>query len=188
MNTTRFITAALVLVCASFALADPATQPAEDTSIARGQYHFPAPPSPEWTAVKPDPAKDAIVYINSKHDGAIQLMLLPKDASVDPDIAAQVAAAMVKQLKKAHADAGTEMVMQPTVEKDKRFAIVIHEKCKAGPSTADELHVYKAVGPRVLMLTVNSVAADPDKAATIHKDGEDLLDAVKFNRKAFKRD
>ena len=47
--------------------------------------------------------------------------------------------------------------MPAKIERDKRFAIVIHEKYKAGNLTADELHLYKAVGPRVVMLTVNTV-------------------------------
>jgi len=178
-----------VYLFASLLAAGPASKPAAgpDTSIAKDQYHFPAPPSPEWTAVKPDPAAENITFINTKHDGAIQLVLLPKDASVDPDIAMNVAVAMIKQIKEERAKAGTEMVMEPKIEKDKRFAIVIHEKYKAGNHVADQLHVYKAVGPRVVMMTVNSVADDDDKTADIHAAGENLLDAVKFNRKAFKK-
>jgi hypothetical protein len=168
----------------------PATGPAigPDMSIAKDQYHFPAPAVDEWKAVKPDPDAESITFLNSKEDGAIQLVLLPKDASVDPDIAMNVAVAMLKQIKADRAKQGVEMVMQPKIEKDKRFAIVIHEKYKVkNDQVADQLHVYKSVGPRVLMLTVNSVAIDADRTAAIHAAGEDLLDAVKFNRKAFKK-
>jgi hypothetical protein len=174
---------------ASLLAAGPASKPASgpDMSFARDQYHFPAPPTPGWTAVKPDPAAENITFINEKHDGAIQMVLLPKDASVDPDIAMNVAVAMVKQIKEDRAKAGTEMVMEPKIEKDKRFAIVIHEKYKAGKNVADQLHIYKSVGPRVVMMTVNSVADDDDKTADIHAVGESLLDSVKFNRKAFKK-
>jgi hypothetical protein len=78
--------------------------------------------------------------------------------------------------------------MEPKIEKDKRFAFIVHEKYKVGEKTADQIHVYRAVGPRVLMLTVNSVADDADKTASIHAAGKDMLAAAKFNRKAFKKD
>jgi hypothetical protein len=193
-----------VVVCVAMSLAAgpdakaPASQPAvkqpsgadtpgADTSIARDQYHFPAPTESEWEAVKPDPASESITYINQAHDGAMKLDLLAKDASVDPDIAMNVAVAIVKQLKQQRKDAKTEMVMEPKIEKDKRFAFIIHEKYKVGDKTADQLHIYKSVGPRVLMLTVNTTADDPDKVADVQKTAKDLLAAVKFNRKAFKK-
>lgn len=191
MMIPQRIAAALVLIGASLLLAAGPTSkptPGPDTSIASDQYHFPAPPSPEWTAIKPDPTAESITYINAKHDGVIQVVLLNKDASVDPDIAGQVAVAIVKQLKADHIQKHVEMVMEPKIERDKRFAIVIHEKYKVGAQVADQLHVYRSVGPRVLMLTVNADSDDPDKNVQIHKDGEDLLAAVKFNRKAFKRE
>jgi hypothetical protein len=168
--------------------ASPASQPdsGPDTSIANDQYHFPAPPPDEWTAVNPDPSADTIAFLNKQHDGAIQLVLLNKDASVDRDVADNVAVAIVKQIKESHAEKKDVMVMQPKIERDKRFAVVVHEKFKVGNSVADQIHVYRAVGPRVLMLTVNSVATDPEKAAAIHAAGEDMLAAAKFNRKAFK--
>jgi hypothetical protein len=169
--------------------AGPASRPAAgtDTSIARNQYHFPAPAASDWSAVKPDPDAESITFLNTDRDGVIQLMLLDKDASVDPGVAGQVAVAIMKQLKERRAKDKTEMVMAPKIEKDKRFAIVIHEKYKVGDATADQLHIYKAVGPRVVMLTVNATAADPDKVAAIQTAAKDMLDAMTFNRKAFKK-
>jgi hypothetical protein len=191
MNPTIRLAKLLGFCCVlTMAAAAPTSKPAAgpDTSIAKDQYHFPAPPVDEWTAVKPDPDGDNITYLNQKHDGAIQMILLAKDASVDSDIAMNVAIAIVKQLKAQHAQNKDVMVMEPKIEKDKRFAFIVHEKYKAGDKTADQIHVYRAVGPRVLMLTVNSVADDPDKAAAIHAAGKDMLAGAKFNRKAFKKD
>jgi hypothetical protein len=174
---------------ASLLAASPTSKPAAgaDTSIAKDQYHFPAPPSPEWTAVKADPDAESITYSNAKHDGAIQMSLLPKGESVDPDAAADYAAEVIKLLNERHQNAHTVVVMQPKIEKDKRFAIVIHEKFKVGDLTEDELHIYKSVGPRVIMLAVFSVSDDADKTTQIFGDAKDLLDSVKFNRKAFKK-
>jgi hypothetical protein len=173
----------------SLIAAEPASKPAvgPDTSIARDQYHFPAPPVEEWTAVKPDPTAENITFLNKAHDGAIQLVLLNKDASVDSDIAMNVAVAIVKQLKQSHIDKKDVVVMEPKIEKDKRFAFIVHEKYKVGDKVADQIHVYRSVGPRVLMLTVNALSDDANKADSIHAAGEDMLAATTFNRKAFKK-
>jgi hypothetical protein len=178
-----------IIVALSLIAAGPATRPATgpDTSIASDQYHFPAPPVDQWRAVKPDPDSNSITYLNKSRDGAIQLVLLNEDASVDPDIAMNVAVAIVKQIKESHAEKKDVVVMQPKIEKDHRFAFIVHEQYKVGDKVADQLHIYRAVGPRVLMLTVNSVADDPAKTAQTHAAAKDLLAAVTFNRKAFKK-
>jgi hypothetical protein len=167
----------------------PASKPAPgvDTSIAGDQIHFPAPPADQWSAIKPDPAADAITFINQGRDGQIQMQLLPKDASVDSDIAMNVAVAVVKQLKATHEQNHDLVVLQPKIIKDRRFAFCIHEKFKVGDNVMDRLHIYKAVGPRVLLLTANSLAKDEEKITAIQKAGQEMLDGAKFNRKALKK-
>ena len=165
--------------------AAPATAPTAD-SIANGLYHFTPPPAADWTSVKYNPVAEAVLFTNTTRDGQIQLSLLAKDASVDGSLADNVAVAIVKQLKETRTKNKQTMVLPPTVEKDKRFAIVIHEKYKVGEFIADQLHVYKAVGPRVMMMTVNSVSTDPDKTKAIHDLGEATLDGAAFVRKAKK--
>ena len=177
--------------CALFLIAaTPTTKPAPgvDTSIAKDQYHFPAPPADGWSAIKPDPDADSITFINKAHDGEIQMLLLPKDASVDPNVAMNVAVAVLKQLKQTHEQNHDVVILQPRIIKDKRFAFCIHEKFKVGDNVMDRLHIYKATGPRVLLLTANSLTQDQGKITAIQNAGEDMLDGAKFNRKAFKKD
>jgi hypothetical protein len=188
MSPTLFYQKFCLCCIVGLIAAAPATKPAGvDTSIANDQYHFPAPPADQWAIIHPDPASDTVTLINQAHDGQIQMQLLPKDASVDPDIAMNVAVAVIKQLKATHEQNHDVMILQPKIIKDHRFAFCIHEKYKVGDNVMDRLHIYKAVGPRVLLLTANSLAKDEDKITAIQKAGEDLLDSVKFNRKAFKK-
>jgi hypothetical protein len=177
----------LTIMTSLLLAAAPASRPVLDQTLLNGQYHLASPPAPEWTAVNPNPAAESITFLNTKRDGAIQIALLPKDANVDPDISGSVAVAIIKELKRQRAAKHSVIVMQPMIEHDRRFAIVIHEKFKEGDETCDQLHVYKSVGPRVLMLTVNSVAKEPGKSASIHKAGEAALDSAKFDRKAFRK-
>jgi hypothetical protein len=186
MRSFMFI---ILLLVVSTLAAEPSTQPTvQQRSISKDLFHLIDPSSPPWSIVDYRPETDSLVYVTEKHDAEIQLLVLPKNVSVDPGIADNVAVAIIKKLRADRVKAGTKMVMPAKSEKDSRFAVRVHEKYKVGDSTADELHLYENVGPRVLMLTVNSVADDADIVAAEHKAGEDLLLSAKFNRKAFKPD
>jgi hypothetical protein len=179
---------ALILSAVSVALAvEPASQPAGERSMAKDLFHLTDPGAP-WGIVDYRAEGDAVLYVTDSHDGEMQVALLPKNASVDAGIADNVAVAIIKKIRADRAKAGVKVVMAAKSEKDSRFAVRIHEKYMAGDKTVDQLHVYKSVGPRVLMLTVSSLADDADVAAAELKAGEDLLLSAKFNRKAFKPD
>jgi hypothetical protein len=83
--------------------------------------------------------------------------------------------AVVRALRDAHKKADQKVLFGPKVEPDKRFALRVHEKYQAGDKVADELHLYRTVGPRVVMVTVNAWVSDEAGAKPIHAAGEDLL-------------
>ncbi len=179
---------ALAALTAGFLLAAaPASQPVLDTTIASGLIHLAAPPVDEWTAVNPDPAASAILFQNQKHDGVIQIEVLPSNADVDPDVAGTMAGAIIKELRRQHAAKHSVVIMDPKVERDRRFAILIHEKYKVEDHTCDERYAYKAVGPRVLLMTVYSLSDDAAAVTSIHQAGEAAVDSAKFDRKAFQK-
>ncbi len=167
--------------------AGPASRPVLDRTIARGQYQLASPPSPEWSAVKADPDAEAVLFVNAKHDGEIQLELLPKDARVGQDVVGSMSVAIMKELKRQRAANHTEVVMPAKLEHDPRFAILIHEKYKVEDKVCDERYAYNGVGPRVLLLSVFSLSDNPETTAAIHKAGEAVLASVKFDRKTFRK-
>ena len=179
---------ALWMGVAMSAAVGPATAPTVSVdSFASGAYHFIPLPAPDWAPYKPNAAAESILFVNTTRDGQIQLALEPKDTSIDKSNADILATTFVKKIKETHTKNKTVMVMEPTIERDERFLIVIHEKYKVGKATADELHVYKNVGPRLVEMTVNTVASDPDKVKTTHDQGESLLDGTKYGRKTAKK-
>jgi hypothetical protein len=178
-----------VLLFASLLAAGPASQPTSQPamqSMSNDQIHFVAPDAP-WVA-KAVKAPDTAYYQTTKGDSALQAQWAPKDFELSPDTDDQFAVQISKDLKKKHQDTNTEMVLAPKILKDKRFDIVIHEQFKISKDiTEDELHIYKSVGPRVMMVVVSCVSDDPTVIDAAHKAAEDMLDSCKFNRKAFKK-
>jgi hypothetical protein len=178
----RWAVAVSLLFLLGAATSQPSSQPVgEKQVLGGGLIQFVGPPSPPWSMTA-GAGGDAALFIDSNKDGAIQISLLPKDANVDPGVADQVAVAILKQLRSQRTASGVTVVMPAKIERDKRFAIVIHEKYKVGEKTADELHLYKSVGPRVVMLTVNTVADDADAVTATHELGEKVLAGAKYNR------
>ena len=101
---------------------------------------------------------------------------IPGNAVVDKG----AAKAIVKQLHDNHVKAKDEIVLEPTLENDDRFAIRIHERYKHKGHVADELHLYKMVGPRPCMLTVNAQTEQEDEAKKVQVFGETTLLSAKL--------
>jgi hypothetical protein len=68
------------------------------------------------------------------------------------------------------------MLLEPTVESDDRFALLIHERYEVKDGkVADQVHVYRYVGQRLAMATINAVCDDQADAEAYHKVGQDVL-------------
>jgi hypothetical protein len=187
MNTSR-VTAVLLVLCLFQLAATPTTKPATQPSgsMVQDQVHFTPPPNP-WVQ-KEVKTPDTAYFQNEKGDCALQATWAPKDFDLNPTNVGQMSVAILKALKDGHVAKNQEMLIPPKIVKDKRFDIAIVERFKVTDSiTEDEVHLYKEVGPRVMMVTASSVSTDEDLIAETHKIAEDFLVSCKFNRKAFKR-
>jgi hypothetical protein len=152
------------------------------------QIQYLAPGDP-WKAYEAK-APDTIYFQDATNKSALQAQWAPKDFQLSSDTNGSFAVQIAKDLKKKHQDAREKMVQEPKILKDKRFDIVIYERFKLGADgkiTEDQMHLYKQVGPRVMMVTVSCVSDDADLIKADHKAAEDLLASCKFNRKAFKK-
>ncbi len=80
-------------------LVGPTSQPTRQPGGATaprggGVVQYIAPPSEEWNKTV---VGDAATFTNGAKDGAIQIVMLPTNANVDPPVADQVAVAILKQ-------------------------------------------------------------------------------------------
>ena len=153
----------------------PKDSPSEGSLIG-GRLTFTPPPDDAWARATNVKSDDAAAYGARDEKGAIAIQVLPADAEMTP----QMGGAVIRSLRDAHKKANQKILFGPKVEPDKRFALQVHEKYQVGDKTADELHLYRNVGPRVVMVTVNAWVTDDPAANPIHKAGEDVLASAKW--------
>lgn len=172
----------LFLFALVFGVGVSAGQKAKDTSDATligGHLHYTPPADDDWQRAENVNADDSVAYARRDHQGAIAIQVLPPDAEMTP----QMGPAVVRSLRDTHKKADQKVLYGPKVEPDNRFALKVHEKYQSGDKVADELHIYRNVGPRVVMLTVNAWLTDEAGIKQIHQAGQDILAGAKWSAK-----
>lgn len=159
----------LLLACAAIGFAADEQNGTADTTLVGGHLHF-SPPDEAWQRAVNINSDDQAAYARHDHHGAIAIQVLPPDAEMSD----QMGGAIIRSLRDAHKKAGQKILYGPKIEPDRRFALKVHEKYQSGDKVADELHIYRNVGPRVVMVTVNAWVSDEAQAKAIHEAGEDL--------------
>jgi hypothetical protein len=168
----------LVVICAAVGWAEEKAADAPDSTLIGGRLHYAAPQGDDWQRAENVNSDDAAAYARHDHHAAIAIQVLPADAEMIP----QMGSAVVRSLREAHQKANQKILYGPKIEPDKRFALKIHEKYQAGDKVADELHLYRNVGPRVAMVTVNAWVTDDADAMKIHEIGEEVLASAKWSK------
>jgi hypothetical protein len=152
----------------------PSTRPASQ-SLANGQIRF-APPPEDWIEVAKSRKPTTAAYVSSDQMGAIAIEVLPTDADVEP----KTADLIVRKLRQRRRQAGATMLMEPTLERDETANIRIHERYRAADKVADVLHLYRKVGPRVVMVTVSALSDTPEAVGAIQDAGQQVSRSATF--------
>ena len=188
MNARPLLTT-LLAIAALAAAPDPrpSTQPATDDLVALGNdvVRLHAPPSSKW-ALRPmaQANQNEIFFTADEGRAAIDIQLAPADYPLTASTVAQVTAAIVKSLKATRDQQGRQMVLPPTVEKDHRFEVVVHERYLLGDATVDSMHLLKLVGPRTVMVVASTASPDPTVVADTFNAAETALASAKVNKKS----
>jgi len=155
--------------------AAPATKPATAT-LFNGRIEY-TPPL-DYKIQQGNISGDmAAIYIANDEDGYFAIQVLPENASTNPDAARKI----VAQLRISHKKNGQAIDLDPTIEKDPRFVIKIHERyhTKEG-KIADETHLYRVIAGRAMELDVQSLSTNADHVDGVRKTGEDVLISARW--------
>ena len=171
--------AALVTGAAPGASPDtvPTTQPTAKESLADGAIEFSRPA--DWVEVKGRKPL-AAGFISPDRKGMITVEVWPQ-GDLGPNTGAQTVKVLREARKK---QTNLQIMMEPKLEPDKRFPIRIHEQYKAGDTTDDVLRLYRQVGPKVVMVTINSKSPDDARDRELHQTAEQVSLSAAFAKPA----
>lgn len=132
----------------------PTVATGEKVKLANGLIEFVTPEG--WTEAPANKTPLRNVFTAPKHDAALSVEVLPPSMQITPDMADS----MMKKMRQTRQANGQKFVDEPKVEKDDRWIIRIRERYQVKDKVADQLHLYRAVGPRVVLVTINSLAGE----------------------------
>lgn len=136
--------------------------PAEGKVRLGGVLDFTPPDG--WVLAKQASTPMRSAYVSPDKQAMISVELLPATMVIEAKLAPEMMTKM-RQNRKANSQ---KFVQEPTAEKDDRFVIRIRERYEIKDKIADQLHLYRAVGPRFLLVTINSLAGE-EKAKEHHE-------------------
>ncbi|QOV88602.1 hypothetical protein [Humisphaera borealis] len=134
-------------------------KPAEGKVRLGGAIDFTPPEG--WIVAKQATTPTRAAYVSADKQAMMSVEVLPASMKIEPDLAA----AMTKKMRQNRQANAQKFVTEPTVEKDDNFVIRIRERYQIKTQVADQLHLYRAVGPRFLLVTINSLAGEDNVKA-----------------------
>ena len=129
--------------------------------LAGGQVEFVPPAKDAWIESPKNRTATRNAFVSQDRKAMLVVEVLPADQKISADMGP----AMVKKLKENRAKSGDKQAKDPAIEKDERFVVRVRERITASDGVAGEqLHLYRAVGPRFVYVLCKTFGGD-DKAA-----------------------
>ncbi len=152
----------------------PAAKPKQAAKVMNGAVRFMVPA--DWEEDKRDEA-DKWVQFKSPDDVSTMLVLVtPQEYPIPThkvNFIEQMKTIIINGMKKEMQAKGQEILYGPRSETDDRFLLRIHTRSKEGHVVMDSLHVYRAAGLDLLMVSSIVKTDKPAEAAPIHTMAED---------------
>lgn len=123
-------------------------------------------PPADWTVAAKAGTPTRAAYVSADRQCMIAVEVLPATMKIEPSLVPD----MIRKMRQNRQANGQKFVQEPTAEKDENFVIRIRERFGIKDKVADQLHLYRAVGPRFVLVTVNSLGGE-DAAKAHHEAG-----------------
>ena len=174
----RFHTRTWLFIFATMTLG-AAEKSSPSASLLGGKLTYAPPPEENWERAEQPSGETVAAFRTKDHEAAMVMQALPQDAQMTP----QMGPALVRQLRENHRKADQKLLIGPKIEPDKRFGLRIHERYQNGEKISDELHLYRDLGPRIVMVTANAIVKDDTDPKAVQKDAEEVLLSAKWVKK-----
>ena len=160
--------------------AKPASKPTRvRDGLVNGALRFLVPPEWEITERSADRMQ---VFYRHKPERAVYSMMVTQQGQVIPQNDARLKKQMTEtilnwaneELKKRK----VEVIEPPSVVRDDRFLLKVHEKFKDGDAIVDAIHIYRGIGLNLVSVTSSTTNEEAGQLQAVHDAGALLLMSV----------
>jgi hypothetical protein len=152
------------------------SQPAANEPLAGGAIRY-APP-PGWKLVKKSDDGLTATYNSPDQFSEMLIGVTPEKVAVTDSVKPQMAKIITDSIRKKVTEQNGEMLYGPKAEKDDRFYLRIHDRCRLEDSISDRVQMFKVAGLNLVLVSVVARNATDEHAKEIHKIGEDVLESA----------
>jgi hypothetical protein len=176
-----------LIIFPTFAIAQstkPTTAPAKWATLEGGEIRYTEPAG--WTAIALPNAKDmTATYKNPAGDAVVTINISPQQQPipVTPSTSYALGQQILKAIKADLEKSKAELIEAPKLERDPRFMVRIHDKIRLNGITSDRLHVYRALGFNLIMVSVDVDNQTPENVKAAYAVGEELLDGTLLGKR-----
>jgi hypothetical protein len=153
----------------------PAAKPKQKFTLMKGAVRFMVPA--DWTETNRTDDERNAQYNSPDGNATIMLGITPEEFPIPKDNArflSQMKASLLASIKQHLQSNHLEILYGPKSETDDRFLLRIHERIKSGDDTLDQVHLYRAAGLDLLMVTTIVKTENKDEIRAFQTSGEDL--------------
>jgi hypothetical protein len=190
MRNACLLLLALSLLVHHTSAAEPATRLAEMEPLLDGSIRY-VPPGQGWKLLGKSENNLKASYATEDGHGRMEIDVTPQPRDVPETAAQQMAMIIGKGIRDQAKQSGRELLLQPRVEKDPRFFLVIHVRMRGAADenvgTADErvndmLHLYRVMGLNIVHVVVSAMVGTEEEAAPIHDAAKEVLAGMLLTR------
>jgi len=162
----------------------PATTKHVWATLAAGEIRYTEPPN--WRSIPLTNAEDMRAsYKNEAGNAVVTINVTPQQQPIpNTPIAAQsLGRQIVKAIRADLEKSGAEIIEPPKLERDERFFVRIRDKISLNGITSDRLHLYRALGYNLVMVSVDADNQSSDEVKAAYGVGEEVLDGTLLGKR-----
>jgi hypothetical protein len=169
--------------------ASAATRPQDMEPLIDGSLRY-LPPA-GWKQISKSDDNLRVSFVSPDGFGRIDLTVTPQTRDVEEAQAGQMAMIIGKNIRESAKAKNRELLLQPRVEKDPRFFLIVHDRMRGAPDkntgTADErindrMQLYRALGLNLVHVASTAFVTNEQEGDAIHETAKKLLADMRLVR------
>ena len=157
----------------------PTSQPGE-IFLDGGKLSFTAPAELRFLGKRDDDRSAGFAL--GDNEALVTILVTPQPQAISSDLKPQLAKLLGDTIRQEAKRGAIDMVLQPRVEQDERFLVVVHDRFNTEERFGDRLQMYRGVGLHLGCVVATAFTEDQERAKQVHELGAQMLLSLKSNR------